>query len=152
VPGTLFTSIPETVAHTTYPALADPAAIRKEQLKQTRAETARKEAIQQQQADAFRGVHLDPKAHHWDEVKLVHSDWASWPNRRHRTKTTAIFWKTSSSLATASNTRSSPRTHHPLLCHRRRAPQGRHSKRTTKTDSQTILTAAGRSLPRRPGK
>ena len=23
------------------------------------------------EADAFRGVHLDPNAHHWDEVSLL---------------------------------------------------------------------------------
>jgi hypothetical protein len=31
------------------------------------AEVAKQEALQHE-ADAFRGVHLDPKAHHWDEV------------------------------------------------------------------------------------
>ena len=29
------------------------------------------EAAQKESADAFRGLHLDPKAHHWDEVRLV---------------------------------------------------------------------------------
>lgn len=39
--------------------------------KQEAAQTA---ALQKQamraEADAFRGVHLDPNAHHWDEVSL----------------------------------------------------------------------------------
>jgi hypothetical protein len=39
--------------------------------KQEAAQTA---ALQKQalraEADAFRGVHLDPNAHHWDEVRL----------------------------------------------------------------------------------
>lgn len=29
-----------------------------------------------QEADAFRGVHLDPNAHHWDEVRY-HLSWYS---------------------------------------------------------------------------
>ena len=40
--------------------------------KQEAAQTA---ALQKQamraEADAFRGVHLDPNAHHWDEVSLL---------------------------------------------------------------------------------
>lgn len=27
----------------------------------------------EEEADTFRGVHLDPNAHHWDEVRLVSS-------------------------------------------------------------------------------
>ena len=42
--------------------------------KQEAAQTA---ALQKQamraEADAFRGVHLDPNAHHWDEVRLPHA-------------------------------------------------------------------------------
>ena len=37
-------------------------------------EAAQSAALQKQamraEADAFRGVHLDPNAHHWDEVSL----------------------------------------------------------------------------------
>jgi len=29
------------------------------------------EAAQKESADAFRGLHLDPKAHHWDEVRPI---------------------------------------------------------------------------------
>lgn len=31
------------------------------------------EAVKQakEEADAFRGVHLDPNAHHWDEVRTI---------------------------------------------------------------------------------
>jgi hypothetical protein len=28
-------------------------------------------AAQKESADAFRGLHLDPKAHHWDEVRPI---------------------------------------------------------------------------------
>lgn len=33
---------------------------------------AQKQAMSET-ADAFRGVHLDPNAHHWDEVSVVSS-------------------------------------------------------------------------------
>lgn len=39
-------------------------------LRATESKAARKEELQQQ-ADTFRGVHLDPKAHHWDEVRII---------------------------------------------------------------------------------
>jgi hypothetical protein len=39
-------------------------------LRATESKAARKEELQQQ-ADTFRGVHLDPKAHHWDEVCII---------------------------------------------------------------------------------
>ncbi len=29
------------------------------------------EAVRKESADAFRGLHLDPKAHHWDEVRPI---------------------------------------------------------------------------------
>lgn len=39
-------------------------------------EAAHTAALQKQamraEADAFRGVHLDPNAHHWDEVSFPH--------------------------------------------------------------------------------
>jgi len=35
------------------------------------AEAAATEAAQKESADAFRGLHLDPKAHHWDEVRSI---------------------------------------------------------------------------------
>ena len=45
----------------------------------TQAVTAQKEAIAAEltaEADTFRGVHLDPNAHHWDEVGscIVHRE------------------------------------------------------------------------------
>ena len=32
---------------------------------------AAQSAAQKESADAFRGLHLDPKAHHWDEVRPI---------------------------------------------------------------------------------
>lgn len=35
-------------------------------------ETAAKQ-LRLEEADAFRGIHLDPNAHHWDDVGLTYS-------------------------------------------------------------------------------
>jgi serine/arginine repetitive matrix protein 2 len=36
-----------------------------------RQETAKQAATRVEDADTFRGVHLDPNAHHWDEVRCL---------------------------------------------------------------------------------
>ena len=35
-------------------------------------ETAAKQ-LRLEEADAFRGIHLDPNAHHWDEVRPIYT-------------------------------------------------------------------------------
>lgn len=59
------------------------------------------------EADAFRGVHLAPNAHHWDEVSL-YCLISPVPGRSHldRTKVmTAIFWTRSSNSKMGDSTR-----------------------------------------------
>lgn len=54
-----------------FPTAAEVARVEASQLQDKKdaalAEAAKQEALQHE-ADAFRGVHLDPKAHHWDEM------------------------------------------------------------------------------------
>lgn len=45
------------------------------------AAAAQKQAISAEE-DTFRGVHLDPNAHHWDEVCLLHLYGTRWVNSR----------------------------------------------------------------------
>ena len=62
-------------------------------------EAAHTAALQKQamraEADAFRGVHLDPNAHHWDEVSFprVTNDWHLNPFISRWRRTMITFWQ-----------------------------------------------------------
>jgi hypothetical protein len=53
----------------TKPTQADRNAALKEATAQEAASAAANKQARMEEADTFRGVHLDPNAHHWDEVR-----------------------------------------------------------------------------------
>lgn len=98
-----------------------------------------------EEADAFRGVHLDPNAHHWDEVRFNSLFLFIFLTFRRWKKMMTIFWTESSNLVTEDSTR-----YHRLKLVRKTYHHPTQL-RIQSSPTQRLLTAAKHLLVKRIG-